>query len=83
MDKSSLPTLCSHHQWLLQFSMKLPFTVENQLESLLNIQIEACQLLKHYFYIRSHSKGTKERALHVHIKKIKHFIATLFFATYS
>ena len=40
------------------------------------IQIEAC-LFNPTFYRRSHSKGPKERALHVHQTKTKHFIAKL------
>ena len=40
------------------------------------IQIEAC-LFNPTFHRRSHSKGPKERALHVHQTKTKHFIAKL------
>ena len=40
-------------------------------------QIEAC-LFKHHFYKRGHSKEAKQRALHVHQTKTKHFIAKLF-----
>ena len=43
--------------------------------------IEAC-LFKHPFYRGSHSKGIKERALHVHQRKTKHFIAKLFAQPY-
>ena len=39
--------------------------------------IEAC-LFKHPFYKGSRSKGIKQRALHVHQRKTKHFIAKLF-----
>ena len=42
----------------------------------LSTSIEAC-LFKHPFYRGSHSKGIKERALHVHQRKTKHFIAKL------
>ena len=41
------------------------------------IRIEAC-LFNEYFYKASHSKVVKERALHVHQTKTKHFIAKLF-----
>ena len=41
------------------------------------IQIEAC-LFNPTFYKVSHSKGPKQRALHVHQTKTKHFIAKLF-----
>ena len=41
------------------------------------IQIEAC-LFNPTFYKGSHSKGPKQRALHVHQTKTKHFIAKLF-----
>ena len=41
-----------------------------------SIQIEAC-LFNPTFYRRSHSKGPKERALHVHQTKTKHFITNL------
>ena len=40
--------------------------------SLARIQIEAC-LFNLTFYKGSHSKGTKQRALHVHQTKTKHF----------
>ena len=40
------------------------------------IQIEAW--FNRTFYRRSHSKGLKQRALHVHKTKTKHFIAKLF-----
>ena len=39
--------------------------------------IEAC-LFKHPFYKRGQSKGIKQRALHVHRRKTKHFISKLF-----
>ena len=42
-----------------------------------NIRIEAC-LFNEHFYKASHSKVVKERALHVHQTKTKHFIAKLF-----
>ena len=41
------------------------------------IRIEARQFNEH-FYKASHSKVVKERALHVHQTKTKHFIAKLF-----
>ena len=40
------------------------------------IQIEACQV-NPTFYKSSHSKGLKERALHIHQTKTKHFIGEL------
>ena len=42
-----------------------------------SIRIEA-RLFNEYFYKASHSKVVKERALHVHQTKTKHFIAKLF-----
>ena len=44
--------------------------------------IEAC-LFKHPFYKWSHSKGIKQRALLVHQRKTKHFIARLFAQPYT
>ena len=44
--------------------------------------IEAC-LFKHPFYKRGQSKGIKQRALHVHRRKTKHFIAKLFAQPYK
>ena len=56
---------CHHRSsWWLDFELHYPTS------------IEAC-LFKHPFYKGSHSKGMKERALHVHQRKTKHFIAKL------
>ena len=53
------------------------FTSNDPFQKDLSTSIEAC-LFKHPFYTRGQSKGIKQRALHVHRRKTKHFIAKLF-----
>ena len=57
------------------------FSLQSSFKKLTCTSIEAC-LFKHPFYRGSHSKGIKERALHVHQRKTKHFIAKLFAQPY-
>ena len=88
---ASLFVFWSHHETFLRILALVKLIQINfhqfQLIPLISIiciiftSIEAC-LFKHPFYRGNHSKGIKKRALHVHQRKTKYFIAKLFAQPY-